>query len=420
MSELNLFKSAATRTSPIEMKTAKIATRLYLLLMILSMAVITIYTLSSLRIQIVTIQNPSRMVFEQLHDEYSSTITCPCTNIAISYKLFTSLSPKFHPVCSSLFVSNAWIVSTSALNTVNSDYDILDFRSSGPTFFNALAALCSLSQITVADNWYIFSQTPLITDHALSESEFEARTKATIEQFEKNMIIEFKYRLALIEAHTLSLYATGYEDILLYTNQSSNSTKPIDFGWIPSSSDTCSCGLDENCHDLMCFYNYTDNTVANPYYLTYTLPNIIVGCFVIPSVYESSLECFFNQTCLDLVQIEIQSSQSINVSILQTNSTRYSPQTVIETLVNNLMVDTWNEIIQYDEYYDQCAPEQCTYTFTSRKNLLQVITTTVGLFGGLSVGLRVIVLLFAFCIRRIMHSTEEENNMTGKYCSILF
>jgi len=84
------------------------------------------------------------------------------------------------------------------------------------------------------------------------------------------------------------------------------------------------------------------------------------------------------------------------------------------------MVETWNEIIQYDEYYDQCAPEQCTYTFTSRKNLLQVITTTVGLFGGLSVGLRVIVLLFAFCIRRIMHSTEEENNMTGKYCSILF
>ena len=390
------------------------ATHVFLFLMFFSMVIIAINLLSSLQTQIITIPHPSQATFESLYNTYPSTIECPCSHIAIPYKLFISLSPKFHPVCSSSFISNAWIASISSLNTPDSVFDILDFRVSGETFFNTLATLCLLSETTVANSWYSVSQNPLITDLALSESEFQIRATLILESFENKTLADFKNALALIETHTRSMYATGNEDILLYTNQLANTTKPIDFGWMPSESDTCSCGLDDECQDSMGFYNYTDNTVYSPYYLTFALPNIFVGCFVTLSTYQSTLECFFNQTCLNAIQGEIMLNQSVNVSILETSSSQFLPQTPIRILINHLMVETWDNNIQYNQYYEQCAPEQCTYTFTSRHNLLQVVTTLVGLFGGLSVGLKIIVSFVVRSIRSRVRSRANTNNPTGK------
>ncbi|CAF1180168.1 unnamed protein product [Adineta steineri] len=416
---LNLFKTAAARTNPFELKTTRIMTYVYLITMVLALSIVTIYLLTSIRVHTETMQNPSQMIFENLNEKYTNTLQCPCSSIANTYESFTSLSPTFHPICSSLFISVDWIISLSDVNIVDAAYDPIDFHVTGPIFFNAMKTLCSLSNMTIYDSWYEFNQSLLITDLVVAESEFATRTNATIEQFQKNTLNEFKRILSLVDLHTRTMYNTGYDNLDLYTDQLTTSTTQVDFKWETVISKTCNCTFNGQCIDVMSFFYYTNSLTTNaPYYLTSTIPDLQVGCYVMPSVLNSTLSCFFNQTCLDMIQNEVESVRSINITILNINSTHFPPHTRIQIILDNLMIEAWNEKISYEKYYEKCAPEQCTYTYTSRNNPIQVITTLIGLFGGLSVALKIIVSLIIRQIRRRMRPREETNIVTDQPATV--
>ncbi|CAF1582747.1 unnamed protein product, partial [Adineta steineri] len=63
---------------------------------------------------------------------------------------------------------------------------------------------------------------------------------------------------------------------------------------------------------------------------------------------------------------------------------QYSQDSTIENLLNNLMIEEWNPTQIYDRYYDECQPIECTYTIITRNNILYVITTLIGIIGGLT------------------------------------
>jgi hypothetical protein len=157
------------------------------------------------------------------------------------------------------------------------------------------------------------------------------------------------------------------------------------------------------------------NGINSIYEVKFSIPNLYIGCFVIQSVLQSTLECFFNQTCLDAVQTEILSVDSINISILDANSTRFLPQTFIGTLVDALMVEQWGQTVRYDQYFAQCAPELCLYTFTSHNNAFYIFTRLIGLIGGLTVALKVIVKIIVRWIRNRMKPAIPLNDTIGKF-----
>ena len=97
-------------------------------------------------------------------------------------------------------------------------------------------------------------------------------------------------------------------------------------------------------------YSNGNNTV---YEVKFPMPNVYRGCFIIQSVLQSTLECFFNQTCLDAVQVEIASEKSISIPILDASSTRFSPEAFIGTILDELMIENWGRAIWYDQYYAQ-------------------------------------------------------------------
>ncbi len=82
-------------------------------------------------------------------------------------------------------------------------------------------------------------------------------------------------------------------------------------------------------------------------------------------------------------------------------------------MLDNLMIEKWNEKIEYDKYYERCAPEQCTYTYTSSNNPLGIVTTLFGLYGGLAVALKIIVRLIFRWIRKGIRRRGEPT-LTGK------
>jgi hypothetical protein len=66
--ELNLFETPFTRNDPYELHTARIVTRVYLAILLITLGIITTSLLSPLRVHTVTVENPSQTIFENLHD----------------------------------------------------------------------------------------------------------------------------------------------------------------------------------------------------------------------------------------------------------------------------------------------------------------------------------------------------------------
>jgi hypothetical protein len=66
-------------------------------------------------------------LFNQLRLEYGETLSCPCSTTAVSYKIFVSNTISFHPVCSSVFVSQQWI--EALYLAYASEFLVMDFRT---------------------------------------------------------------------------------------------------------------------------------------------------------------------------------------------------------------------------------------------------------------------------------------------------
>ena len=219
ITQLNLYKIDHRNTNPYDLTTAIISTRIYLLLLGFAITNLVIFTSLQIEIRSVTVENPSRKIFEDLHNKYSTTLQCPCSQIAINYGSFVSLSPKYHPVCSSPYISKAWILSIIGKVNPNFVYNHYDFHMVGQAFFSTVSVLCSTAQSTLFGAWFIFNHSKLITNHAVSNRELISRTNSTLDQFELHTINEFKRLFSLIRLHTKNMLSTKRSNIDLYTRQ---------------------------------------------------------------------------------------------------------------------------------------------------------------------------------------------------------
>ena len=115
----------------------------------------------------------------------------------------------------------------------------------------------------------------------------------------------------------------------------------------------CSCSLSAICVDSGYLYDSVDLA------LLFTVPGIKAGCFVVEALLQSTLECFYNQTCIDILQSYMISSPSMVFSALDASlASQFHTNATIQDLVNRLMVETWNLSSTYADYYDECRPGQ--------------------------------------------------------------
>jgi hypothetical protein len=135
------------------------------------------------------------------------------------------------------------------------------------------------------------------------------------------------------------------------------------------------------------------------------VPGFYKGCYVIEALLQSTLECFYDQECIDQLQSYIFWSPSINVTELNASlSSVYSINSTIEDLIANLMIEEWNVSPLYETYYNECRPTQCTYKLETNNDLIYIFTTLFGIAGGLITVLEVVVprlvKLIVYCIRK--------------------
>ena len=220
--EMNIYTTTTQPIEPYDLTTTRISTRVYFFVLILSIMNLIIFTGLQTDIHTHEVRNPSAEIFANLYEKYSSTLQCSCSEISINYGSFVSLSPRYHPICSSAYLSSEWI--NSIEGTLNNDtfYQHEDFHMFGQSFFLTISVLCSTAQSTLNGAWFIFNHSTLITDNALSKEELLVRTHSALDQFQSNTINEFKRLFALIRIHTKTMLSAKRTNIEFYTRQTAD------------------------------------------------------------------------------------------------------------------------------------------------------------------------------------------------------
>ena len=202
--ELNLFETAAGLTDRYVLVTERITTRVYLTFLAVSIGILIFYAFIDLRMQSMTVRNPSRDDFNRLYEQYRSKLHCPCSQLTIPYGSFLSISPVFHPACTSWLVSEEWF---QYLIMIRRQHHYLrdDFRLNAPSFFITLGSLCKLADRTIVNAWDAASHTVLYADEALPRDYLLADANEILSRFQTSTKQEFKSSFAIISLQTQSI-----------------------------------------------------------------------------------------------------------------------------------------------------------------------------------------------------------------------
>ena len=170
----------------------------------------------------------------------------------------------------------------------------------------------------------------------------------------------------------------------------------------------CSCALNTNCTTQAGFFK------TNPSKMT-PIEGFKMGCTPTESFLMSTLECFYNSSCINLMREQISYNAPDHLTStplpLSTNSSRYLPNTTIADLVHNLFIETWSTTINYTAYFHLCSPASCSYTYVQQVSLLQTLTTVLELFGGLNLILKWISPMIIQVFLKVYQHRKKRSNL---------
>ncbi len=202
-----------------------------------------------------------------------------------------------------------------------------------------------------------------------------ARISATVNSFRRSLDIsrlEPNYQSTLM-TYPHAVLARFYNvDDLTFTEGSTGEMAPCS-----------SCDIDPICKINLALAPDADPTQVYNYFVK--IPHLLTGCNFINTLMASTLECFFNQTCLETVKIA--RNATISLTALRLNAL-FPPNTTIRTIVNKMFIESWNKTFNYSAFYHTCHPSSCFYTVTVRKNIGVLIASIIG---GLDIALNLLV-----------------------------
>ena len=241
--------------------------------------------------------------------------------------------------------------------------------------FQWLASLCDLANETLTSQLTLFASDTLVTDRAQVQVTIEARAETALDHFRRSTPRAFVRTLDTIEhmIHGNGIISSILSNWHFYYDATDNyqnllRVEPRSYG---TSQSNCSCGLDAKCTS----WAFID---------TWLVPGFHVGCYPLEALLQSTLECLYSDTCLNTL------SHFSNVTIQPLDSSTSSSNVAVQSLVDHLMVDRWETSVSYDRYYAACAPSSCTYSTSGRADLIFIVTTFIGLCGGLNVVLKLV------------------------------
>ncbi|CAF1136632.1 unnamed protein product [Adineta steineri] len=401
--ELNLFQRVPPSQDEDILRQERYTTRLYIILSIIALIILTIFTSIEPQTIHVTSERLSPEQFNQLYQQYPQTLDCPCTKTTIDYRLICSIKPRYHEICSSEFVSSRWInveFVKSSMTALVTD----DFRYQSQFHFQLLSTLCQMADEIIQDSLESFYRTKFVTNKLLNNESFQTQIDSIVENFKKSLPPLFQRVIQLIETNfEINQFITPMNsefDIDTVDDELNTNIHLLPFLYKPIEERQYSehFNLNQNHTSfpstVFGFYRQTmikENEIKN------IIPGMIQSWFPFQALLVSTLECFYNESCLSHIKKSINSTQSsININTLNSSSLNDTQYDRIETLANDLFIREWNNESSYGSYFNHCRPLTCQYSYKSRLNFIYIGTRIIGFMGGVNV---VLNLLLPFIVK---------------------
>jgi hypothetical protein len=288
-----------------------------------------------------------------------------------------------------------------------------DFRQmTGPIFFNLLEIYCTLTHDIIENRLKLFRSTDYITKTVVNRDIFFEQQNRSIQLFKTGLISAFALPLEIF------IMIIQWNSLLTW----SNTNYAVDFVLSSSLSviisavffhDSCACFFHNGVCLAQAYILYREsNGTAIVIERLWPVPNILIGCYPFQGSLWSSLSCLYNESCLSELIKYLQPTIKMNISLLEKHSLTsiFNSNTIIRDITYQLMVEKWEENIIYELYYEKCNPKQCTYTYVQRFLVSYIISAILGIIGGLSLVLRLIIPNLVKLGRKILMKIRKEKD----------
>ena len=388
---------------------------------LVSITIIASYTITKSDPQTIVVYHPTVSMFEQLALTNHSSLSCPCTTISIPYENFVHVDTIVHPICSTspyvVDLDDEWL--KLAFDGNNHSYRWpMDVRKTFTASWTFIRSFCIHSQLILHDALSVFNATSLATGKALTRGYILSAVVATLNQLQITAPASLVRTLATISQTASSNLFVSAWDTNFAGQLSRLETAPeqsvnfySNYYALDGSVDWCICWLGKSCPIPLGIYNYQMmsnlNLTGNMKYnlseirANSSIQGLYGDCLPLDGVLISSLECFYSLECIRILRTAM---PYLDLPLLSETLLRgyFTKQSTINEMANRLMVDEWMNETLYEEFYHICAPLACTYLFSKRNNIIYVVTTILGLLGGLTVALRCVMpIIVRFVMNKI-------------------
>ena len=385
-----------------EVHHSKSATRCYALCFLLAFVVIFVYTSLYQRTMIQTIQYPSETTFYSYYQIVDSNkFTCQCSQTSILYQIFLDINVRYHQVCSSYFISKTWaLVIGRRGDELISLYD----QPLLSNYFRMLSSLCTLVEQTIVNAIDTLATESLISIQVINPDDFQNRIKvimnSLIEQAPSFLLNALEYLISMLRSNQFEHlflsnwnigFSTAEENYILATDP------------VVHNNGTCICATSMN---GSCWWPLK---FVLPDQVEIHLPGLKGGCLPIDGLMHSTLECLYEVSCLNMIRLLINITQDpfipdpLNASAI----TRFPIyNTTISSMIEQLFVEEWTYRANYSSYYQACAPRYCHYSSNDQKRAIYLVTVFLGLYGGVTLFLRIFILFLFKIVDFIQHNAH--------------
>ncbi|CAF1554382.1 unnamed protein product, partial [Adineta steineri] len=239
-------------------------------------------------------------------------------------------SSMLHHICDSDFVTQQWIDYLATLSE-NSKLNYTDFRVTSTFTFQTMNALCTLVNQTISNSLIQFYSNQYVSASVTPSNVFQLQTDAFVSQFKSSATNGFLLSLATIRKTTQSnsLFSGHLTNYLLYESGGAMARIARWYG-------NCTCTSSATCISQSPMYDLANDTIL------FSVPGLYTGCYIIESLLQSDLQCFYNQTCINKLQSYLGSSTLMNVTALDISlSIQYLENSTIADVLDQLMVEEW-------------------------------------------------------------------------------
>ncbi|CAF1393711.1 unnamed protein product [Adineta steineri] len=132
-----------------------------------------------------------------------------------------------------------------------------------------------------------------------------------------------------------------------------------------------------------------------------------MGCTPSESLLASTLECFYDQSCINLIQTMAGYNKNITPIPLNITNSRFLVNTTVMNLINDLFIEKWSTIMNYSSYFNRCSPMICSYTYIQQLDSFYTLIYLLGLYGGLTIILKWISPKIVYFINKIYQRRKK-------------